>query len=79
MIFEIQKHTHWTLEQIGELNEDQALFFFTGGKSIPPPKQDQPFRPVVSYKWDKSLTPEENREKFKQMREEWLKTNGKNS
>jgi hypothetical protein len=69
----VQKSTRFTVEQIGDMDDDQLLFWATQGKSVkvkPKPAE----RGVVPY--DKSLTWAENVERFKRATAE--AKNGKN-
>lgn len=67
-MIDVQRATRWSLEQLAELDDDQILFWWTGGKSV---EVQQP-RHAVEMKIDKRLTWAENMAKFEALKKEHL-------
>lgn len=62
------------MEQIGDMDDDQLLFWATGGKSCK--SDEKPERNGIA--WDKTLTIAENLARFKEANEKWKAERGKN-
>jgi len=58
----VQKATRFTPEQIGEMNDDQLLFWYTGGRTA---RKAKPGAKPNAVAYDKSLTLAENMQRFK--------------
>ena len=69
----MQRQTRFTLEQIGEMDDDQLLFWYSGGKSA----ADKPATNAVSVKLDPKKTWAENLAEIQRQKAEWEAKNGK--
>lgn len=65
----MQRATRWSLEQLAELDDDQILFWWTGGKSV---ELQQPKPEALRMTFDKRLSWAENVAKFEAMKKEYL-------
>jgi len=70
----VQRQTRFTLEQIGEMDDDQLLFWYSGGKSA----ADKPATNAVSVKLDPKKTWAENLAEIQRQKAEWEAKYGKN-
>lgn len=68
----MQRETGFTLEQIGDMDDDQILFWYTGGKTATPKRH------AVEMKMDPAKTWAENMAEFERMKKEWEASNGEN-
>lgn len=68
----MQRQTRFTLEQIGDMDDDQLLFWYSGGKSTAAKKQSN----AVSVKLDAKKTWAENLAEIQRRKQEWEAANG---
>jgi hypothetical protein len=72
----VQRQTRFTLEQIGDMDDDQLLFWYSGGKST---ATKQANRTALSVKLDPKKTWAENLAEIQRRKQEWEAANsGKN-
>lgn len=68
----MQRETGFTLDQIGDMDDDQILFWYSGGKTATPKRH------AVEMKMDPGKSFAENMAEFMRRKEEWEASNGKN-
>ena len=68
----MQRQTRFTLDQIGEMDDDQLLFWYSGGKST----AGKPATNAVSVKLDPKKTWAENLAEIQRQKAEWEAKNG---
>lgn len=68
----MQERTGFTADQIGEMNDEQLLFWYSGGKSA------KPKRHAVEMSMDPKKSFAENMAEFQRRIAEWEAENGKN-
>jgi hypothetical protein len=73
LIVAVQRSTRFTAEQIGDMDDDQLLFWATGGKSCRVQEKTE----QAGIAWNKSLTVAENLARFKAANEKWKAERGK--
>ena len=69
----MQRQTRFTLEQIGEMDDDQLLFWYSGGKSTAAKQAAN----AVSVKLDPKKTWAENLAEIQRQKAEWEAKHGK--
>lgn len=69
----MQRETRFTTEQILDMDDDQLLFWYSGGKSAAPARK----RAAVSMKLDGRKTWAENMAEIERRRAEWEVKHGK--
>lgn len=67
----MQRETRFTAEQIGDMDDDQLLFWYSGGKTA------EKRRHAVEMKMDPNKSFAENMAEFQRRKEEWETSNGK--
>lgn len=60
------------MDQIGDMDDDQLLFWYSGGKTA------EKKRHAVEMRMDPKKSFAENMDEFLRMKEEWEASNGKN-
>jgi hypothetical protein len=72
VICEVQKRG-FSAAEIGDMNDDQLLFWYSNGRSVRMPQA----KPPKGIAWNKALTPAENFARFKAANEKWKAEHGK--
>lgn len=70
----MQRQTRFTLEQIGDMDDDQLLFWYSGGKSTAAKTPTN----AISVKLDPKKSWADNMAEFARRKAEWEAANGKN-
>ena len=70
----MQRQTRFTLEQIGDMDDAQLLFWYSGGKST----AAKPPTNAISVKLDPKKSWADNMAEFARRKAEWEAANGKN-
>lgn len=68
----MQRETGFTPEQIGDMDDDQILFWYSGGKTTAAKRH------AVEMKMDPGKSFAENMAEFQRRKEEWEASNGEN-
>lgn len=67
----MQRETRFTADQIGDMDDDQLLFWYSGGKTVAQKRH------AVEMKMDPGKSFAENMAEFLRRKEEWEASNGK--